>query len=667
MENIDIVELSNYNMRIYSEMANQMRAIPDARTGLKPIHQKILYEMWIDGIRSNKKYNKCAKMVGQVISRFSEHGDSATYDALVRLAQPWIQRYPLLDFHGNLGSQFGDGPASMRYTESKLSPIAEDGFLSSLDKECIDWTMNYTNEEKEPKTLPAVFPGLFCLSNQGMGYGCACNFLTFNLKEVASAIHNRIEDKPIDVIYYDLPTGGTIVNPQDMHKIMETGKGTVIVESKYEKTKKGFAFTEIPFNVMFDDIVEQIKNLYENGSLPGITDVRNESGKDGIRLVIDISSQVDSEKVLNVLFSKTSLRTSYAINQVALVDNWPKLLSFYDMCDIYIKHNLDCIKREYQFEFDKNAKRLEILRGLSKALDNIESVISIIKGSKDSLSAKKELIKVFNFTQEQADAILEMKLSKLANIEKNQIDKEICEREKLYIKFEKIVKTDKEQKKILLKRLDNIVDKYDNPRRTDVIEKKIEKTDASSLAKSNVEYDADLKTIKKFSDKNGKYSDSDFILCLSDLGNVYRIKVEDIPTCKKNDSGIAIGTLIALSKNETIMFLDPSDIVFITKDGYVKKIDIKKEFNGTTRNKSGMKAIKKDIVGIVEYSSDCSIALYTKDGYSIQFSFNEIPNQGKAGNGVIGIKLNPGDFVEKYGINVEDIYTQRRGGKGKKR
>lgn len=593
--------------------------------------------------------------------------DSATYDALVRLTQPWIQRYPLLDFHGNNGSQFGDGPASMRYTESKLSPLAEDGFLSALDKDCIDWTMNYTNEEKEPTTLPAVFPGLFCLSNQGMGYGCACYFLTFNLGEVAAAIRNRIEDKPIETIYFDLPSGGVIVNPQEMPKIMKTGKGTIVVEAKWERTKKGFVFTEIPFNVMFDDIMEQIKSLYESGLLAGVSDIRNDSGKDGIRLAVDVSPRVDPNAVLDLLLDKTSLRSSYAVNQVALVDNWPRLLSFYDMCDIYISHNIECIRREYNHDLDKNRSRLEILYGLSKALESIDEVVATIKASKDSLSAKKALMEKFELTDSQATAILDMKLAKLANMEKVAIDKEISEKEKLCLKLEKVCASEKEQKKVLLKRLDELVKKYDNPRRTSVEEKRLKKTKATSLVKSTVKYDLVSRTIKKVLDKDGELNEDSFLLCLSNFGKVYRIKVEDVPFCKKTDSGIAIGTLVNLDLDEYIMYVNPTDVIFITSDGLVKKIDIMKEFIGTTRNKNGMQAIKKKIVGMFRYEQDTLLALYTKNGFRIQFNCNEIPNQSKAGNGVIGIKLNDGDYVAWYDKNVWDLPVQRRGGKGKKR
>ena len=229
MDNRDFVELYKYNMRDYAVAVNEERAIPDARSGLKPIHTKIIYEMFVDKVLSNTKFRKNAYMVGQLLARFTPHGDAATYDALVRLAQPWVQRYPLIDFHGNYGSAFGDGPAAMRYTESKLAPIAEKGLLRGLDKDAVDWKMNFSNEEKEPVVLPALFPGLFCLPNQGMGYGCSCNFLTYNLQEVAEAIIEYLATGKVKTLAYDLASGGTIINPAELERIKEKGKWSIIV------------------------------------------------------------------------------------------------------------------------------------------------------------------------------------------------------------------------------------------------------------------------------------------------------------------------------------------------------------------------------------------------------------------------------------------------------
>jgi len=254
---MEIVDLFKSNMLDYASAVNQSRAIPDARTGLKPIHRKILYEMYVDKIKSDGKYKKCAYMVGQIIARFSEHGDAATYDALVRLSQTWIQRYPLLDFHGNSGSQFGDSQAAMRYTESKLSKLAEQGFLNNLDKNNVDWIPNFTNEEEEPSVLPAIFPGLFCLPNQGIGYACASNFLTMNLSEVCDGLVEFINTGNFPLLQYDLASGGSIINPKAMEKIYSTGKGAIIVDSNYTINGKTISFYEIPFNVMFDDIMEE--------------------------------------------------------------------------------------------------------------------------------------------------------------------------------------------------------------------------------------------------------------------------------------------------------------------------------------------------------------------------------------------------------------------------
>lgn len=687
---MEIVELFKSNMLEYAGAVNQSRAIPDARTGLKPIHRKILYEMYADKIKSSGKYKKCAYMVGQIIARFSEHGDAATYDALVRLSQPWIQRYPLLDFHGNSGSQFGDSQAAMRYTESKLSELAEQGFLSNLDKKNVDWIPNFTNEEDEPATLPAVFPGLFCLPNQGIGYACASNFLTMNLSEVCDGLIQFIGGKDFPVLQYDLASGGTIINPNIMEKIYSTGKGSIIIDSNYTINNKTIIFNEIPFNVMFDDIMEEIISRCEKEELSGISDVRNNSGNGKIALEIDVARGYNVEDILNQLLSKTKLRATYNVNQVALVDGTPKLLTQNDMANIYMKHNIDCIKREFEYELSNTKIRVEILLGLVKALENIDEVIDIIKTSKNSSAAKLNLIEKFSFTENQTKNILDMKLSRLTKLDSDEIKHELAEKQ-LYLKYcEEVISSEAKQKEILVTRILELKNKFGDDRRTQVIQKEIKKEKksggkASPVAEPVVITHSSLGylqciPIAQYRNSNipsFKTTTADNFLVFTNAGRFFRPSVSLLKKCGPKDKGVAIGSIIKLEQNEKVLSVLPNEmnekrpyILFAMANGQVKKSE-KGLYLGNTQNKKGQKAIKTDskIIGIQESNGDDCI-LETSDGYRLRFDVEKVRPSGKASGGVKGIALHENASVVKCQVVAKnehtEVQTQGRGGFGKR-
>jgi DNA gyrase subunit A len=687
---MEIVELFKSNMLEYAGAVNQSRAIPDARTGLKPIHRKILYEMYADKIKSSGKYKKCAYMVGQIIARFSEHGDAATYDALVRLSQPWIQRYPLLDFHGNSGSQFGDSQAAMRYTESKLSELAEQGFLSNLDKKNVDWIPNFTNEEDEPATLPAVFPGLFCLPNQGIGYACASNFLTMNLSEVCDGLIQFIGGKDFPVLQYDLASGGTIINPNIMEKIYSTGKGSIIIDSNYTINNKTIIFNEIPFNVMFDDIMEEIISRCEKEELSGISDVRNNSGNGKIALEIDVARGYNVEDILNQLLSKTKLRATYNVNQVALVDGTPKLLTQNDMANIYMKHNIDCIKREFEYELSNTKIRVEILLGLVKALENIDEVIDIIKTSKNSSAAKLSLVEKFSFTENQTKNILDMKLSRLTKLDSDEIKHELAEKQ-LYLKYcEEVISSEAKQKEILVTRILELKNKFGDDRRTQVIQKEIKKEKksggkASPVAEPVVITHSSLGylqciPIAQYRNSNipsFKTTTADNFLVFTNAGRFFRPSVSLLKKCGPKDKGVAIGSIIKLEQNEKVLSVLPNEmnekrpyILFAMANGQVKKSE-KGLYLGNTQNKKGQKAIKTDskIIGIQESNGDDCI-LKTSDGYCLRFDVEKVRPSGKASGGVKGIALHENASVVKCQVVAKnehtEVQTQGRGGFGKR-
>lgn len=689
---MDIAELTQSNMLDYAGAVNQARAIPDARTGLKPIHRKILYEMYVDKITSKNKYKKNAYMVGQIIARFSEHGDAGTYGALVRLGQDWIQRYPLLDFHGNSGSQFGDPSAAMRYTESRLSGLAEEGFLSNLHKENVDWIPNFTNEEYEPSTLPAIFPGLFCLPSQGIGYACACNFLTMNLKEVGEGLIQYMNKGTFPILQYDLASGGTIINPDIMKQIYKTGKGTVIIESKYHIEKNKIHITEIPFNVMFDDLMEEIVKIGESDDNPGFIDVQNNSGDGKLEMIIEATSAAKVEYVLNYLLDKTKLRSNFSINQIALVDNQPKILTQPDMAKIYVKHNTECIKREFIYDNNKALARIHILEGLLKAFANIDDIIKIIRNSDNIIKAKQLLQQKYSFDDLQVQAILNMKLSKLSKLDGIELNNELKEKQEFVKYAEKVINNIDEQKSILIKRLSNLIEKYGDKRRTEVVQKTITKVSTTKAAKEEAVENVvitfnplgylqniPLAAYRKNSFDAFKITTKDFVLLFSNQGRFFRISPKDVKSCSPRDKGTAIGAILSLEKGEKIIAAFDSIInekrpyiLFAMENGYVKKTE-KAEYIGTTRNIKGMVATKlKDyeIVSIQETNGN-DIMLTSKDGYRIRFHADEVRASGKASLGVIGIKLGANDAVVDAKIlektDKTDIALTKRAGKGKKK
>lgn len=690
---MEIVKLFENNMIDYAGAVNQARAIPDARTGLKPIHRKILYAMYVDKMKSSGKFHKCAKTVGSIIARFSEHGDTATYDALVRLAQPWIQRYPLLSFHGNYGSQFGDTPAAYRYTESKLSTLAEEGMLYGLDKKNVEWMPNYTQEEEEPTTLPAIFPGLFCLPNQGLGYAVACHFVTYNLNDVATYIQAVMNDKDeLPIIYPDFASGGVLVNPQIAKSVQETGKGSYIIEGKYTVKDNRIVFSEIPFNVAFDDLFDDIIELCKNGELVFITDLINNSGENGLELIVEVDDASKVNEYLEVLFNKTKLRNSYPVNQTALVNNKVKLMTFKEMASCYIEHNISCIIKEHEYDFGKANARIEILQGMLIAIANVEKIVEIIKTSSDAKASLKQAFP--QLTDNQIKAILDMKLGRLSKLEKDKIDKELQEKKEFADYCKSVIDSSDKQKEILVKRLQELVKKYGDERRTSVEQKEIKKisagkakTKAEEIPQDVVVVYNDLGYIKAIpvaqykKSKSGikyefKCTTKDIILCFSTLGKVYRITGKDIGLCGNSDKGKVISTILHMEPNEKILYVCSSEInekhpyiTVVTNNGLVKKSE-KMEMLGATRNLNGVKYIglTDNVVAFVCESNGDTLSLVTTDGYSLSFNLDDMRATGKSSKGVKGITLNDGATIKSIVLNniPKGGVIQKRGGKGKK-
>ena len=725
MENLyksDIQKELGQNFINYSFGVNGARAIPDAKTGLKPVATRIMYIMEDEGTNSSKPHRKSAKTVGSVMGRVHPHGDSSIYEALVRLSQSWVMRYCLVDIHGNNGNIAGDGAASMRYTESRLSKLAEDGLLSNLKKKNVDWRPNYSEDEEEPIALPAIFPNLLCNPNEGIGVAMACKWLPHNLREVGQLIISYLNGGALDFknMAPDFPTGGIIINGKDLEQIYKTGKGRVIIRGKYQietRAKKTLiVFTEIPYGVNTEPLLEQAGAACDNGSIVGVEEVRDESDKKGLRIIFELTKDASEGKVLQQIFKHTDLQKSTSANQVALVDKTPVLINWQKAIDIYIAHNLDVIVREARYDLAKANARLEIVKGLLRALEDIDNIIALIKKSNSATNAKENLIKVYNFSENQAKAIIDMKLGKLANLEKIELNEEEKALLSTIDKLNSLISNKDAQSQELENRLSLFINKYGDSRRTEVthIEIKPEEKELVAVVPEPVivtisetglikkvpaaEIKVQKRAGKGIKNKEDatmsiiKTNTVDALMLFSNLGKMYRLVVDNIPTGTMTSKGVPVSTLINLDNGEKIIAAtslyhksQAKYAIFVTKNGLFKKTFLD-EYTKTKRS-SGILAVKikeDDALIKVIFQNDEDVVLITSNGMSIKFETNSVAAVGRVAAGVKSIKLGENDFVVAalpihkntdqvaiftsagLGKKVElsDFPTQTRGGKG---
>ena len=708
----------------YATAVNGDRAIPDSRTGLKPVAQRILFIMEDEGVKSTKPHKKCAKVVGSVMGRVHPHGDSSIYEAMVRLAQPWTMRYPLIDWHGNLGSQGGDGAAAMRYTESRLAKISEDGLLAGLKKKTVDFKPTFDETEEEPVTLPALFPNLLCNPNMGIGVAMACNWLPHNLTDMGNTIIEYLVTGNLnfDNLAPDFPTGGTIINGKDLKLIYSTGKGKATIRGNYVSETRGgkdlIVFTEIPYGVNTEALLDEINEACTKELITGVEEVRDESNKKGLRLVFELSKGASEGSVLKQLFKETNLQKSVSANQVALVDKTPTLLNLKQCIDIYVKHNIDVITRETEFDLSKAKARLEIVDGLLRALEDIDNIIALIKKSKSAAVAKDNLMATYKFTEPQAKAIVDMKLGKLAGLEKIELQNEQAELNKQVSELENILANSDVQKRLLVDRLSAFVKKYGDGRRTQVthLDIKPEEKEIETVIPEDcvvvVTQTGYIKRVPKQSfrvqKRNGvgaKNPDDalldmistntvDTLMLFTSQGKMYRLIVDNIPSGTNVAKGVHIGTLVNLEAKEEVIAVtslyrktDAEYVVFITKNGLVKKTKLE-EYTKVKRS-TGIAAINikdGDSIANVTFLKDEDLVLVTKNGMAIHFSTTDIAPIGRVTAGVKGIKLADGDMVlkglpihkvtdnlavfNKVGTGkkmvLADVPEQGRGGKGVK-
>ena len=673
----DVRQELGTNFIEYAVAVNTDRAIPDAKSGLKPVAKRILWSTFEEGRTFSKPHVKSARIVGDVMGKYHPHGDSSIYGTMVRLSQPWVMRYPLIDWHGSNGNQSGDGPAAARYTEARLSKIAEDGLLQNIKKKNIDFIPNYDGTLEEPVTLPAIFPNLLCNPNTGIGVAMACNWLPHNLVEVSAAIDDYLSGKEPMLPGPDFPTGGLVINKNDIPTIMKTGHGSVKVRGKYKVEKNNIVFYEIPYGTTIEGLLQEISELCDAKEIEGISEIRDESNKKGIRIVIECNKTSNPESIVGKLFSKTNLQTSISYNQVALIDKTPTELNLKQCIEIYIKHNIECLKKELNFDLTKATDRLHIVEGLLIALEDIDNVIKLIKTSESSAAAKDALIKKYNLSEIQAKSILAMRLSSLAKLEKLELEQEKKELVNKIADIKETLSLESKQIAIIKNRLQDIVTKYGDKRKTELTHIEVPKEEKEIVevvpvdvvvvtTKSGLIKKVPVTSfrVQKKGGKGVKTTDDaimstiktntvDYMMFFTDAGRMYRTVVDNIPDGTNATKGVPINSLVQLEQNEKVIAVTslhrkvlPTYCIFVTKQGMFKKTYLN-EYLGAKRN-AGIAAIKLregDSVSAVSFQDDEEMIIITKKGMSIHFATKEIGAIGRLSIGVKGINLAEDDEV----------------------
>lgn len=675
----------------YAMSVNIGRAIPDVRDGLKPVHRRILYAMKEIGLYHNKPFKKSATVVGEVLGKFHPHGDAAVYDTLVRMVQDFSLRYPLLEGQGNFGSVDGDSAAAYRYTETRLGKIAAE-LLADIDKNTVDFIPNFDGSQSEPVILPAKFPNLLVNGSSGIGVGIATNIPPHNISEIIDACIALTDDPELDdkkllklVPGPDFPTGGIIIGTKGIRSAYATGRGQVVVESKVhieepkKSSKEKIIIDEIPYLVNKSALIMKIAELVKEKKIEGISDIRDESDRTGMRIVVDIKKDSDSRIVLNQLFKHTQLRTSFSCLMLSIVDGAPKTLSLRQMLKCFLDHREIVVKRRTQFELGEAEKRAHILEGLKKALANIDAVIETIKKSTDTETANKNLQKKFSLTEIQAQAILDMKLARLTSLEAKKIEDEYLSLIKEIARLRAILESRQLLLNLLKDEFRQIKSVYGDKRRTEIRHDELEEVNIEDLIQ---EEDVVITLTKKGYIKRlsvsaykqqargGKgvigskaYSEDyvidlyvasthDYLLCFTDRGKLHWLRVFNIPEAARDARGRSLANILDLSKENIKNVLSVRDfskdkfILMLTKKGNVKKctLDV-----FSRPQKRSIKAISlewdDELVDATVTNGEDDILLATRKGKTICFCEKEVRKMGRTAGGVKGIKLDNGDFV----------------------
>ena len=732
---VDLKETMETSYIDYAMSVIASRALPDVRDGLKPVQRRVLYSMVELNNGPDKPHRKCARIVGDTMGKFHPHGDSSIYGALVNMAQEWNTRYPLVDGHGNFGSEDGDGAAAMRYTEARLSKISME-MVADINKDTVEFTPNFDETEKEPSVLPSRYPNLLVNGTSGIAVGMATNIPPHNLTETINAIIKIIDNKvqenrdtTIEEIMEiikgpDFPTGATILGRKDIEQAYRTGRGKIKTRAVSEietmdNGKSRIIVTELPYMVNKAKLVEKIASLVKEKKVDGITDLRDESDQEGTRVVIEVRRDANANVILNQLYKHTQLQDSFGVIMLALVDGEPKVLNLLQMLDEYLKHQKDVVTRRTKFELNKAEERAHIIKGLLIALDNIDEVIKIIRGSRTTADAKKNLIERFGLSDAQSQAIVDMRLRQLTGLAREDLEAEYADLMAKIDYLKSILADENKLLTVIKEEIEVIRDKFGDERRTkiginvgDLSDEDLIPEEDTVVAMTNLGYIKRM-TVDNFKSQNrgGKgikgmqtidkdfmkdmfmVSTHDYILFLTNTGRIYKLKCYEIPEAGRTARGMAIVNLLQLQPGEKISamvqmkeFEEDKYLIMATKKGTIKKTPI---MAYTNIRKSGIQAITlredDELIDVIISDNNDNIMLITKKGQGIKFRETDVRETGRSAMGVRGIELNQDDEVISMQLESQgecvlivsangmgkrtpftDFKLQNRGGKGVK-
>jgi DNA gyrase subunit A len=732
--NLVTVHIEDEMRRSYVDYAMSViigRALPDVRDGLKPVHRRILFGMRDMGLASNRGYRKCAKIVGEVMGNYHPHGDGPIYDTLVRMAQDFSYRYTLVDGQGNFGSVDGDPPAAMRYTEARMAPLAE-ALLEDIDKDTVDFVPNYDEEREEPSYLPSKIPNLLVNGSGGIAVGMATNMPPHNLTEICEAVIHIMEnaDAATDVAALmkivkgpDFPTGGFIYGRSGIVQAYKTGRGQITMRARAVIERQGkdrdiIVITEIPYQVNKARLIEKIAELVTDKKIEGISDIRDESDRQGMRVVVELKRGEQSIVVLNNLYKLTAMQSTFGVINLSIVNGQPRVLTLIELLRNFIEHRVDVVRRRTQFELRQAEARAHILEGLHKALDHIDAIIKLIRAAKNTAEAREGLIREFEFSEIQAKAILEMQLQRLTSLERQKILDELAELKARIAELRDILDNETKLREVIVKELREVMKKYGDERRTEIMEEEGEINIEDLITEEDVvitvSHSGYLKrtplSVYRNQGRGGKgrigmrtreddiiknvfvANTHSFMLVFTDRGRLYWLKVYEIPDVGAAGKGKAIVNLANLTPDEKVAALlsvkefDATiSVIMATRGGTVKKTSLEAFNNPTARGIIAMGVPEDDeLIAAELVTGDETVFIGTHDGMCIRFPHGDVREMGRTAYGVIGIRLDEGDYVVAmiacatesdmvlsvteggFGkrTSVDEYRTQGRGGKG---